>query len=198
MITIAEEILLLVLDYDTGRLNFVIPDRCFGNALGGALLMDLALNDRIDTDPQELFVVNPEPLGEPVLDRALELIATENGNCSTDRWVHALGSDRDGVLERLIERLVERRVVIRDRYDRLLVLGGAGRDVRRRIAGVLMSNEIPDPRDIMIISLADTCELWCGLMDESSQARLAPKICQIANMDLIGQAVARVMTQGQG
>ena len=160
--------------------------------------MDLALNDRIDTDTRELFVVNPEPLGEPVLDRALALIAKENGNCSTDKWVHTFGSDRDDVLQQLTDRLVERRIAIRDRYDRLLIMGGAGRDVRRRIAGTLMSSEIPDPRDIMIISLADTCDLWRGLMNDSSHARLAPKIGQIANMDLIGQAVARAMDLDRG
>ena len=43
-----------------------------GIALGGALLMDLALADRIDTDLEQLFLVNPEPLGERVPERIAE------------------------------------------------------------------------------------------------------------------------------
>ena len=69
------------------------------------------------------------------------------------------------------------------------------RDVRRRLAGVLMADDIPDPRDIMIISLADACALWRGLIDEPGRSRLAPRIERIVKMDLIGQAVARVMDE---
>ena len=60
-----------------------------------------------------------------------------------------------------------------------------------------MSDDIPDPRDIMIIGLVDTCSLWGGLNDEAALARLSPRIRQVARMDLIGQAVARVMNRRQ-
>ena len=56
MITVSEEILLLMLDYDTGRLSPKLPIRSLRSAISGALLMDLALNNRIDTDLQHLFV----------------------------------------------------------------------------------------------------------------------------------------------
>ena len=56
-----------------------------------------------------------------------------------------------------------------------------------------MNDEIPDPRDIMIVSRADICGLWRRLIGDSAFDRLEPKIRQIAKMDLIGQAVARVV-----
>ena len=46
------------------------------------------------------------------------------------------------------------------------------RNLRQRIAGVLMSDDIPDPRDIMTISPADTRALWRGLLDERGFSRL--------------------------
>ena len=200
MITICEEILLLVLDYDTGRVNTALPGRCVGAALGGAVLMDLALMNRIDTDLQELFVVDSRPPGEPLLDRALARIVGETGRHAADHWVGVFAADQASLREQLTDRLVERGIVARDRYGRLLVMGvhGGVRDVRRRIAGELMSDDIPDPRDIMIISLADTCSLWQGLIEAASLARLQPKIRQIARLDLIGQAVARVLDERQG
>lgn len=106
-ITIGEEILLLALDDDTGRLNVALRDRRIGVAFGGALLMDLALNDRIDTDLRELFVVSSEPLGEPVLDGALARIAWERERRSTDHWVDVFADDRDAVLRQVAGRLVE-------------------------------------------------------------------------------------------
>ena len=69
------------------------------------------------------------------------------------------------------------------------------RDVRRRIAGVLLSDEIPDPRDVMLISLTQACALWKGLLDEAGLARIEHRISQIAQMDFIGQAVARAIQE---
>ena len=44
MLTIAEEVLLLVLDDDTGKLSASLPVHALRNAVVGALLMDLALS----------------------------------------------------------------------------------------------------------------------------------------------------------
>ena len=63
---------------------------------------------------------------------------------------------------------------------------------------MLLSGEVPDPRDIMIVSLADACALWPGLREESARIRLAPRIAQIVRMDLIGQAVGRAIRSGDG
>ena len=60
MPTIAEEVLLLALDDDTGKLSAKLPVHSLRNAVAGALLMDLALNDRIDTDLHRLIVIDPE------------------------------------------------------------------------------------------------------------------------------------------
>ena len=205
MITISEEVLLLVMDYDTGRLNAELPRRCVRAALGGAVLMDLADRNRVDTDLHRLFVVSPEPLREPVLDRALARIVREAEHRPTDHWVGVLVDDHEALRSLLADRLVTRGIALRDRFDRLLVVGSPRdaingealpRDVRRRIAGVLMSDEIPDPRDIMIISLVETCSLWRGLIDEAGLVRFGPKIGQIARMDLIAQAVARAVSRG--
>ena len=48
---IAEELLLLVLNEDHGGLAYV-PERHLDCALAGAVLTDLALENRIDTDPE--------------------------------------------------------------------------------------------------------------------------------------------------
>ena len=61
MLTIAEEVLLLVLDDDTGKLSASLPVHALRNAVASALLMDLALSDRIDTDLHKLILRLPSP-----------------------------------------------------------------------------------------------------------------------------------------
>ena len=207
MLTISEEILLLMLDDETGWLSVALPGLRIRAAISGAVLMDLALADRIDTDLDHLFLVNPEPAGEPVLDHALTRIRGDGQRRPVDHWVDVFTRDHEAVRSRIDDRLVERGIVSRDRHGRLLVMGGRHladadgtpyRDVRRRIAGELMNDEIPDPRDIMIISLVDTCLLWPVLIDESRFDLLAPRIQQIARLDLIGQAVGRYLSMWWG
>ena len=67
MLRFSEEMLLLLLD-DKGREFADIPMLSFKYALAGAVLMDLTMESRIDTDENRLFVTDPTPLGDELLD----------------------------------------------------------------------------------------------------------------------------------
>ena len=69
-----EEIILLLLDDESGRMTN-LPDWAFRLAMSGSVLMDLALERKIDSDLKELIVTDPMPTGDPILDPSLELIA---------------------------------------------------------------------------------------------------------------------------
>lgn len=207
MITIGEEILLLTLDYDSGWMNDSLPAGSRASAISGAILMDLAINNRIDTSPERLYVLDSAPLYEPPLDRALERIISEGAERAVEYWIRELSDDYQALEGLLVERLISRGILFRGQYDRLWVMGtGYGvaedgkplADVRRRIARELSDETIPDPRDMLIFSLADACELWQVLIDKADLARLAPRIRQIAGMDLVGQAVVQAIQGRMG
>ena len=60
-----------------------------------------------------------------------------------------------GILERREEKFLW--VFRARRYP--MVDGKVEREAKRRIADVLFSDEIPDPRDVALICLADACEI---------------------------------------
>ena len=199
MLTIAEEMLLLVRDDETGKAHARLPVDSLRNAIAGAVLMDLAFIGRIDTDLRKLTVIDPEPLGEPVLDPVLARIVEEERNRPTGYWVRLLASEFETIHLRLLERLVSREIVTRRanrsswavrprRYPR--IDGRPLREVKRRIMDVLLSETIPDPRDIAIICLADACALWRSLIHKRELVRIEPRIAQVVKLDLIGQSVA--------
>ena len=65
-----EEIILLLLEDEGGR--FVrIPSWSMNYALAGAVLMDLAMEDRIDTDLESLVLIDSTPVGDSLLDPTL-------------------------------------------------------------------------------------------------------------------------------
>jgi hypothetical protein len=62
-------------------------------------------------------------------------------------------------------------------------------EVKQRIAALLMSDDIPDARDIVIVSLAEACGLLEHIFSKDEIQHARARIDQIVNLDLIGQAV---------
>ena len=67
------------------------------------------------------------------------------------------------------------------------------REVKLRIMGVLFSDEIPDARDIVIISLADACGIFGGILSRRELEGAAQRIAQVRKMDLIGREVSKAV-----
>lgn len=206
MLSIAEEIVLLALDDETGKLSTRLPVHSLRNAVSGALLMDLAFENRIDTDLHRLIVIDAAPLGAPVQDDVLAQIASDEEERETGHWVNLFAGEYEALQPRLLDRLVARGI-LSQREGRLSWLIGVRRyptvddrpqrDVKQRITDTLVSEVIPHPRDIAIICLADACGLWRSVIDERELADAKPRIEQIVKMDLIGQSVTRTIRELQ-
>ena len=201
MLRFAEEIVLLMLDDEGGR--FVsLPEPLLRCALAGAVLMDLALENRIDTDLKRLLLIDATPVGDELLDPTLNRIAQEPATYAAVTWVERVAEDAGGIRKAVLRRLVERGI-LRQREERFLwvfrsrrypkVDGKVEREVKLRIMGVLFSEEIPEPRDIVIMSLANACGLLGEILGERELHRARERIKQVSRLDLIGQAVAKAV-----
>ena len=98
MLTFAEEILVLLLDDEDGVL-LPVGKTALDCALAGSVLMDLAFANRIDTDPERLVVVSPEPTGNASLDRVLKHIVDREEVQDTKAWVEDLSSEAGTIQE---------------------------------------------------------------------------------------------------
>ena len=195
-----EEILLLLLRDDGGKF-VAVPGIALDNALAGGVLMDLALENRIDTDPKHLILVDPTPVGDSTLDPTLAAIAAGERR-DAKYWVAQTARRAAEIREEALSRLVERGVLER-REGRFLwvfrsrrypvIDGKAEREVKRRILGVLLSDDIPSPRDIVIIGLAEACGILRELMPEGDYAAARQRIDQVRKLDLIGQATSHAI-----
>ena len=203
MLRFSEEIMLLLLDDKGGR--FVdVPTLSLEYALAGAALMDLAMEGRIDTDPERLFVVDPTPLGDDLLDPALARIVASGESHDPRYWIKQTVADAEDIRERSLARLVDRGILHREEDRFMWVLRTrrypiddykAVREVKLRIMGVILSEDIPEARDIVIISLADVCRIFEGLLSARELKAAAQRIDQIRQMDLIGREVSKAVTE---
>ena len=200
LLRFVEEILLLLLRDEGGKF-VAVPGIALDNALAGGVLMDLALENRIDTDPERLVLVDPTPVGDSLLDPTLAAIAAGEQRDAL-YWVGQTALRAAEIRREALSRLVERGVLEHDEGSFLWVFrsrrypvidGRAEREVKLRILGVLLSDDIPDPRDVVIIGLADACGLLPELLPKGEYGKARARIDQVRKLDLIGQATSRAI-----
>ena len=199
MLRFVEEITLLLL-HDDGRFARV-PSWSLSYALAGGVLMDLAMENRIDTDLDHLILVDATPTGDSLLDPTLAEIATGEKH-DARYWVEQTAERSDAIQEEVLSRLIALGILERQE-DRFLwvfrsrrypmIDGQAEREVKLRIMGVLFSDDIPDPRDIVIICLADACGIFKEILSKRELEQAAARIEQVRKLDLIGQAMTQAI-----
>ncbi|BBK38168.1 hypothetical protein STAQ_32460 [Allostella sp. ATCC 35155] len=201
MLTFVEEILLLMLDDQDGRL-VDLPRSAMNGVIAGAVLMDLAMHDRIESDLQELRVVDKTPTGDPLLDGPLASLSTAKDGRNSSAWVEDLARDADDLREKALARLVTRGVLRKEEGRFLWVFhtrrypiidDREQREVKARLRELVLSNEIPDPRDVVLVCLVEAAGLWDLVLTESEQEKAADRIAQLRKMDLVGQAMTQVV-----
>src|SRR5438067_1793547 len=109
MLTLLEEVVLLTIDPRTGKLrtgNFGVR-----YALAGAILFDLALAGRIDTDVDSIMLVDGAPTGNPVQDGVLARLASGAVPPSVRDSVEQLFRERPDLEGEVLAQLVERGLI---------------------------------------------------------------------------------------
>ena len=205
MLTFPEEIVLLALDDKTGK--FVdLPPLAMDQALAGAALLELAFQNRIDTDLTHLSLVSAKPTGEDMLDLLLEKIVAAKDKMDAKYWVGVFSADGEKIREKVLRRLVQRGVLKQEEKKILWVIPGRRypmvndqeeREVRKRIRSVVVDGEVPSPRDVVLVSLASACQLLRSVFTDADLLKYSARIAEVSKMDLIGRAVSKSVAEVQ-
>ena len=204
-IRLAEELILLMLDERTGYLEMV-PGWDFSCVMAGAVLADLALEDRIDTDLNTLYLVDPSPTGDDLLDPTLKEIAESGETSDAQYWIERNTSRSDQIVASTLARLVERKILdyhtggfwgLSRSVSRSGTYPTADLETRReakaRILNVILNDVIPDPRDAILIALMHTAGGFKLVLEPEDYEDKLERIEMIAKLDLIGRTVAEAV-----
>lgn len=214
---LAEILFLLALDVKAGIIRPEL-ERSLDYALAGALLMDLALQNRVDTDltcirhnPKEesrdpllLRVVDKQPTGDHLLDEALAELGHKSDPRPTGDWLNFFFKDGKTIREHLVTQLVSRGIISIRETKRLLFfksrsysLPNTGEldKIKSRMRDLVLSDEIPDPREAVLVGLANACGLFSEIFSPEELARARPRITTLRKLDLIGQAMSKTIRE---
>lgn len=204
---LAEDLLLLLTDDDTGKLAASSTE--VDVALGGALLVELTLMQRVDVaGPHErvragrLIVRDAAPTSDGLLDEALTIVGHKEGK-KAQAVVTRLGKRVRG---RLYQRLVEGGV-LRAENDRILGIIPTHRwpandaahesSVRAGLVSALREGAAPEPRTGALISLLLALKAVHKAVDPGSlglsKKELNANAKRIAEGDWAAQAVRHAL-----
>ncbi len=197
-LTVAEEIYLLALDDSLGVVK-AFPVFALDYALASALLMELALCDRIDTDLTTLKVISSAPTGDPLLDDTLLELQQKPEPQSTLFWIEQLIAHKRQIGERVLAQLL-RKGILKQENRRILWVFETHRyplmddrevkEVRTRLRELILGDDIPDSRDVVLISLGKACHLLDDLFTPKERETVHARIDALARLDLIGHEMA--------
>lgn len=196
-ITLLENLLLLRIESRQGRGKVI--EEAMNPVIAGSVLLDLALAGRIDLDHRTIFIVDPSPTGDPILDSVLGFVAAGTAGATPREWVTATAGLGPHLKCRALERLEARGLIEREgewvRMDgpeaKLALTAHAPlEELRSTLRTLLLGDDIPDPREVVMVCLADASEVLDAVLSFKELTAAAPRIRRIARMELMGQAIS--------
>ena len=201
-----DEFILALLNEENGYF-YQVPGWTMDCAVIGAALAELSLLSRIDTDIESLLILDPTETGKPALDLILKEIVAEPAQHNAQYWIEKLIHHAESITDLTLDSLVNRGILEHHDGDfwtlapgKLYTSADDGSDdetatefIKTRIGKNIFSDNIPDPQDIIIICLIETCGIFRLIfkLDKKAQERIE----LICKMDLIGRSIADAVEQ---
>ncbi len=200
-LSLPDELILMLLNEESGYFR-QIPGWNLNCAVVGAVLAELSLVSRIDTDMESLILLDQTETGDPILKE----IASEPVQRNAQYWIERLAPRAESIIDLTLDRLVDLKILQHHEGDFWSMAntawqtelfsssqeGTAVEFVKTRISKVIFNNDIPGPRDAIIICLINTCDLFRFMFqfDDESEERIQ----LICKMDLIGRSIAEAVS----
>ena len=211
---IAEELLLLCLDPESGR-SRVGNDR-LDPALAGALLAELALLERVGvtdegtgwsawTQRRRVTITDLRPTDDPELDLALQTVAEGEGKPVKD-FVTSFSRRRlsKGLRQRLLERLAAAGVLDRRAGTILGFIPSttwperdrrAEDEVRQRLHAALVAGVTPTERTVTLVALLQVTGALTKVLDVEDRKALKARAKVLSEGDWAAKAVKQAIDE---
>jgi len=198
MLTMLEEVVLLAVDERTGSLCSA-REFTTAYALVGAVFFDLALARKIDTGTETIHVIDTAPTGNATLDRVLGEMAQRPDLTTVRQWIEQIFQHQKDLEGEALASLIAQGILRHEKSKLLwiidierfpLVEGRHQEHVKERLRRAILGDQIPDTRDIMLVSIAEPCRLLPSLLSEEELAARRERIRLLANLETISRKVS--------
>jgi len=197
---LAEELFLLAHDDESGK-----SDNTMGltNGLAGALLLDLAADERLTASGKDLTAVGSAP-AHPLSAAAHAEIAASAKSRTASHWVGRLPAALKP-LDQQVGRSLAERGVLSEQHKKVWGLFPTTtwpevnpepeRTLRERLTAVLVDGAHPDVRTALLIALLIPLGLVRGVVGKQHKKQAEARAKEIADAGAVGIAVSAAVSQ---
>ncbi len=206
-LNIPQEFLVTLLNEQTGYFHQV-EGWTLNCAVIGAVLADLSLKSRIDTDEEHLFLLDSTETGEAALDLCLAELAAQPNPQPPRYWIERLAVHSEDVINATLADLVKLEILTHHEGEFYTTNHCAwhadlhqyprgesvGTYIKSRIEELLFTDVVPNPRDSLIVGLLNACDVIKLIfeVDEDGERRIE-LVCKTELINrMLSAAVAEV------
>lgn len=204
-LNLVEEFLLIALDDDKGV--FVVDSTHLHYGFAGAVLLELAVRDKVDIDGDYLHLKSASLEPEVVLNKALGLIVESGKTKKVKDWLDVLAHKAGELKEDTLQRLIEKGVLSKKEHKILWIIpnnkyptsdSNPENKVRERLNNVILNGAKSEPRDVMLLSLIDVSDLTKeAFRDQSDYKEVKRKIKEVTEDIKISQSINKSIREIQ-
>jgi hypothetical protein len=198
---LSEELLVVALNQKTGTIAPFKP-MVFKYTLAAAVLQELFIRQKLKLDEDLVKVIDREPPGDVILDKALKMVTDSQKEKKVQQWISKLGGKSKEFKKILVEGLVNKSVlrhldedeppgafsrkIIRFRiwHDRPFVR------LHKQLHDILVYGKEPDSKSLRLIGLIDACKLTPNIFkDKKERETAAIRVQKLSDDDVFKKGV---------
>lgn len=197
MLSFAEEIYLLALDEDSGK---IIPDMrnpVLGTIVIAAILVELTFLDKISTDEDNLYILDSKDVKSPILNDVLEILnESHKKSARIEQVLKALMSHAKRLEELVLSELINKGI-LKEVDNKILWIFPDRRyplidhkeivNIELRIRKLILSNDKADLKDAVLVSLLHASKLFKKILFEEEEISYQERINELSKMSNIGE-----------
>lgn len=200
-----EEYLLIALDDSKGQ--FVIDSTHLHYGLAGAILLELAIREKVTIQGDYVRVNDSATVTEVALNKALEYLKEKAKSVKVKDVINAFAKQAGEFKQDVLQRLINKGILKKEEAKILWIIPNnkyptsnlsPENKVRERLKAVMLDGAKSEPRDIMLLSLIDVSDLTKeAFRDKEDYKKVKKKIKEVTQDIQISGAINKSIREIQ-
>ena len=197
---LSEKLLVLALNEKSGRISTFSSER-LKYGLAAAVLQELVALGKVKVEDELVKVIDTEPTGDEILDKAMEIITKSSKVKKVKHWVSKLGEKSKDFKKILVNNLLNNGIFKEREEESKWILPGKryriwtdrqSRGLRKKIDDTLLHGKEPDPEHLRVIVLVWHCKLYRRMFkDKEDREKARERLEDLSENDDFGTGIKK-------
>ncbi len=197
-----DELLLLGLNDSKGDFDVDLSALAYG--LGGALVLELILNNRISIVSGVVRIKDSRFIGEPIIDKYFQKIMESKKERELSFWIESLSTAGEDLKYTTIDKLVAGGI-LRMSKEKVLWVFNTNRyparnatpenRLRKRLNDIIVKELKPELREAMLLSMINSCGMVSDIFGSSREKAYKRRIKEIAEGEEVAVAAGKAIKE---